>query len=182
MPSPFLYFPGTRLSQAELTSARLDGHVVELGEGYVPADLVETMLLRAASLAELLGDTLAATHESAAWVLGVTDAPPPRHTVQRAVDRRLHHVLSRRLVYRDPRILPDDLLDLGGVLVSTPARTLADLARSGDDAGHALARAWSTAHPETADEAIAWLDRHRGLPHKRGARMLLSRPQEDVTR
>ena len=42
MTGPFLYFPHDRLSPAELSAARLDGHVVELGEGYIPADAVET--------------------------------------------------------------------------------------------------------------------------------------------
>jgi hypothetical protein len=187
MPSPFLYFPGDRFSPAELTAACLDGHLVGLGEGYVPADLVETVVLRAASLAAILGDTLAATHESAAWVLGVLDDPPARHTVQRAVDRRIHHVLDRRLVYRDSLIEPDDLLLSAGVLVSTPARTLADLARSGDAASNELAISWTQRDHRVASEALDWLARHRGVPRKVAARRILTRArkpeaQEDVTR
>ena len=42
MASPFLYFADDRLSAAELSAARLDGHLVELGEAYIPADAVET--------------------------------------------------------------------------------------------------------------------------------------------
>ena len=42
----------------------------------------------------LLGETLAATHLSAAWIHGALDEPPARHTVQRAVPRRLHHVIG----------------------------------------------------------------------------------------
>ena len=38
-----------------------------------------------ARCAELLGDTLAATHLSAAWIHGALHEPPARHTVQRAV-------------------------------------------------------------------------------------------------
>ena len=104
MTSPFLYFPGDRLSPAELSAARLDGDVVELGDAYIPADAVETQALRAGSLHALLGDTLAATHLSAAWILGAIDEPPSRHTVQRAVAHRLHHVMGRRILYRDPSI------------------------------------------------------------------------------
>ena len=47
MASPFLYQIDDRLSLAELTAARLDGHLVELGEAYIPADAVETLGLRA---------------------------------------------------------------------------------------------------------------------------------------
>ncbi|UUT35391.1 hypothetical protein [Microbacterium elymi] len=50
MGSPYLYFVGERLSQAELSAACLDGHLVELGDGYMPADAVETVALRAGSL------------------------------------------------------------------------------------------------------------------------------------
>lgn len=63
---PFLYFAGDRLSTAELTAARLDGDVVEIGEAFMPADAVETRELRAASLRSFVRDTLAVTHESAA--------------------------------------------------------------------------------------------------------------------
>jgi hypothetical protein len=182
MPSPFVFFAGVRLSQAELSSACLDGHLVELGEGFIPADLVESVSVRAASLAAVLGDTLAATHESAAWVLGRMDEPPPRHTVQRAVDRRLHHVVSRRLVYRDVLIPSDDLLDIGGVRVSTIARTLSDLARSAEPSSQELAVTWSRNAPVEAEAAMEWLASHRSVPGKRDARMLLSRRQDDVTR
>ena len=87
MASPFLYFADDRLSLAELSAACLDGDLVELGEAYIPADAVETRGLRAGSLRELLGDSLAATHLSAAWIHGALGEPPVRHTVQRAVPR-----------------------------------------------------------------------------------------------
>ena len=134
MGSPFLYFIDDRLSLAELMAARLDGDVVVLGDAYIPADAVETRALRAGSLTGLLGDTLAATHLTAAWVHGVLSEPPSPHTVQRAVPRRLHHVPSRHLVYRDLAVDPADLVSIGGIRVTTPVRTLEDLCRVGDDA------------------------------------------------
>ncbi|MFL1999136.1 hypothetical protein [Microbacterium sp. A1-JK] len=174
MPSPFVYLPGVRLTEAELSAACLDGHLVALGDGYIPADVVETVVLRAASVGHLLGAALAATHESAAWILGRLDEPPARHSVQRAVDRRLHHVVSRRLLYRDPLIEGADLLSIADIRVSTPARTLADLARSPEASSREFARRWAKDRPDDADEAVAWLDRHRSIPHKRGARILLA--------
>ena len=48
------YLPGDRLMQPELSAARLDGHVVEMGEGYIPADVVEGPEARAAALRSLI--------------------------------------------------------------------------------------------------------------------------------
>lgn len=173
MPSPFLYFAGERLSQAELSAARLDGHLVELGEGYIPADAVETRELRAGSLGGLLGETLAATHLSASWIHGAGNEPPPRHTVQRAVAHRLHHVIDRRLLYRDPRIDPADLIEVGGVWVTTPVRTLADLSRVSDDEHRTAARLLAGLLPGLAAATAAWLSSRGALPHKRVALALL---------
>ncbi|NII70983.1 hypothetical protein [Microbacterium ulmi] len=167
--SPFLYFVDDRLSPAELSAARLDGHLVELGDAYIPADAVETSGLRAGSLRGILGDTLAATHLTAAWVHGALSEPPARHTVQRAVAKRLHHVMGRRILYRDGAIEQDDLQVLGGVLVTSPVRTLADLARVPDDSHAEAARLLADAHPGLASDAIAWLNAHGSLPHKRSA-------------
>ncbi|WP_109209477.1 MULTISPECIES: hypothetical protein [Microbacterium] len=172
MASPFLYFADDRLSRAELTAACLDGDLVALGDAYMPADAVETAALRAGSLAPILGDTLAATHLSAAWVHGALTAPPTRHTVQRAVARRLGVVPDRRLVYRDLAVDARDLQRLGGVLVTSPARTLADLARV-EDPDHAMAaRLLADADPDAVTRAIDDLEAGV-LPHKRAALVLL---------
>ncbi|KAA9151476.1 hypothetical protein F6B41_18205 [Microbacterium lushaniae] len=192
MASPFLYFPGERLSQAELSAACLDGHLIALGEGFVPADLIETAPLRAASLTALLGDALAASHLSAAWVYDGVDDPPARHSVQRAVLQRLHHVIDRRVIYHDPRIGAGDLRRVGGVLVTTPARTAADLARTPGDGHPEGLRSWSARDPEVAELGLSWLAAHPRIPHRRRAVELLAElraarqevdaGQEEVTR
>lgn len=173
MPSPFLYGADDRLSTAELSAARLDGHLVEIGDVFMPADAVETRSLRAESLRPLLGDTLAATHLSAAWVYGAIPEPPSRHAVQRAVDRRLHHVLGNRLVYRDMCIDRADVTKIGGVWVSTPARTVADLARVTDATHAEAARLLVCAAPELGAEAERWLLSRGQLPFKSAALSLL---------
>ncbi|WP_214467034.1 hypothetical protein [Microbacterium flavescens] len=172
MASPFLYFIDDRLSLAELMAARLDGDVVELGDAYIPADAIETRALRAGSLTALLGDTLAATHLTAAWVHGALAEPPATHTVQRAVPRRLHHVPSRSLVYRDLAVDPADLDTIGGVLVTSPVRTLEDLCRVGDDVHVRAARQLAVGRRELIDAALARLE-GGSLPHKRAAIVLL---------
>jgi hypothetical protein len=189
----YLYFAHEGLSPAELSAARLDGHLVELGEGYIPADAVETPGLRAASLAVLLGGRLAATHVSAAWVHGALDEPPARHTVQRAVPQRIHHVLDHRLAYRDTSVEPRDLARIGGVLVTRRARTLADLARL-RAAGDRSPEVWEAARrlalrPGAAREAIICLALQNAVVGKPDALSLLRRwereggaDQDDVTR
>lgn len=183
--SPFLYFAGERLSHAELTAACLDGDLVALGDAYMPADAVETPALRAGSLVETLGDTLAATHLSAAWIHGALPVPPGRHAVQRAVERRLHVVPDRRVVYRDLRVPVEDLRVIGGVLVTIPERTLSDLARVGDVAHARGARLLAGLVPDALPGAIARLEAG-ALPRKRAALRLLraisAERQDDVTR
>lgn len=185
MASPFLYFADDRLSQAELTAACLDGDLVELGEAYIPADAVETTGLRAGSLSEVLGESLAATHLTAAWIHGALPAPPSRHTVQRAVPRRLHRVPDRRLVYRDLEVDRADLVRLGDVWVTSHTRTLADLSRVSDPDHTRAARLFAEAHPGSAADAVAWLRSHGKLPYKNAGLTVLTRllmGQEEVTR
>lgn len=182
MGSPFLYYVEDRLSLAELSAARLDGDVVELGDAYIPADAVETPALRAGSLRDILGTALAATHLSAAWIHGAIPQPPARHTVQRAVERRLHHVMGRRLVYRDVAVAPEDMVLLGGVLVTTAVRTLADLARIDDVAHREAMLALVGDRSGLAGDAVRWLDEHRPLPRCRPAIAVLSQLAADEVR
>ncbi len=185
MASPFLYFVDDRLSRAELTAACLDGHLVELGDAYMPADAVETAALRAGSLSRILGDRLAATHLSAAWVHGGLPMPPARHTVQRAVSRRLHVVPDRQLVYRDLAVPADDLQLLGGVRVTTVERTLVDLSRAAGDEHARAALMLARVDPDAVSRAISRLEAGV-LPHKRTALVrlgaILAEIQDDVTR
>ncbi len=154
-------------------AALLDGHLVRLGEGFVPADTVETAALRAASLAPLVGDDVAATHASAAWVLGGCEEPPDRHCIQRRVPHRTRQRLDARYVYRDPRIDAADLLHLGGIALTTPARTIADLARSADPGAAALIRELARVHAGALDAAIAWFTVRGRVPGKRTGLTLL---------
>lgn len=187
MRSPFLYFADERLSVAELTAACLDGDLVELGDAYMPADAVETTALRAGSLRTLLGDTLAATHLSAAWIHGMLPDPPARHTVQRAVSHRLHQVVHRRLVYRDPWVGEDGMVRIGGVWVTSPARTLADIVRVTDERHASAARSIAPADPALCAAALAFLVSRGPVPNKRAGIALLqtlaaAADQDDVTR
>lgn len=171
MPWPFLYFAGDRLSSAELTSARLDGDVVEVGDAFMPADAIETRELRAGSLRERVPETLALVRESAAWVHGAVMDAPVRHTVQRRSPLRVSHVIDARLAYSDQPLSGDDAMTVSGVWITTPARTLADLVRAlcaGDRVSNEVEAmiAW---RPGLIDDAIAVLERGTTLHFKRPA-------------
>ena len=124
----FLYLPGGRLAIPELSAARLDGHLIELGEGYIPADLVEGPSARAAAVASLIPTDTAASGPTAAWIHGAGDASPARHHVRRAVQRRIRPDLPPRVILHDTAVPVSELIWIGGVPVMTPLRTMVDLA------------------------------------------------------
>ena len=80
MASPFLYFADDRLSLAELSAARLDGDLVELGDALHPR-----RRRRDAGAARRVADGAARRHArrdapQAAWVHGALPEPPAQHT------------------------------------------------------------------------------------------------------
>ncbi|MDP3949857.1 SAM-dependent methyltransferase [Microbacterium sp.] len=125
-PSLF-YRPGALLSQQELGAARLDGLLVEVGEGYMPADLPEDAGARAAAVSPILSPGYAASGPTAAWVHGVGDTPPARHHTQRAVDHRPRIDQRRDVIAHEGRVPHSDLIVIGEIPVTTPLRTLTDL-------------------------------------------------------
>lgn len=187
MTSPFLYFPGIRLSGAELSAACLDGHLVALGDAYIPADAVETAALRAGSLHPLLGTRLAATHLSAAWVHGALAHPPARHRARRATTRRQRQLVDQRLEISDRLLAAADRVLLGGVWVASSVRTVIDLAREDDPASRGVAAVLLRDGLVDVDDAVARLREAGPLPHKRRALAFLrciadDAGQPDVTR
>lgn len=126
-PSLF-YSPGASLSAAELGAARLDGLLVEIGEGYMPADVPEDSAARMVSIRMLLPDGYAAAGPTAAWVLGVGHEPPRRHHAMRASARRPRVTPRRNLVLHDVRRADDEIVSIAGMPLTTLPRTLRDLA------------------------------------------------------
>lgn len=173
MVSPFLFFPGERLALSELSAACLDGMLVPLGEGFIPADAVETPWMRARSLSPLLAERWAGVRLTAAWVHGGMPREPVRHHLQRVVSTRTRAHHATRAVFHDVRLPAADVVVLAGVHVSTPGRTLADLARSSVESERAVAREWAASDAHARKEAEAWLERHPRFPHgRRGAQLL----------
>ncbi|WP_101845642.1 type IV toxin-antitoxin system AbiEi family antitoxin [Zhihengliuella sp. ISTPL4] len=159
-----LYLPGSRLSLAELCAARLDGHVVEIGDAYIPADLPESADVRASSIAFLVQEGSAACGPTAAWIHGARDAPPAVHHVRRCVERRVRPRLHARVVFHDTAIPAREVEELGGIRVSIPVRTMCDLATGLHRDPRVLPWMQALAHvrPDTLDGAIEILrGRHR---------------------
>lgn len=169
---PFLYFAGDRLTEAELRAALLDGDLVDIGEGFMPADAVETPEMRAASLLPLTGGHRALTHVSAAWVYGVRHEPPLVHTLQRATTTRASFPLDARVQFRDLALPEADVTQIGGVLVTTPVRTFVDLVRRQVATGTADATiaAFLRWRPSLREDGLRWLDACGPVHHKRPAR------------
>ncbi|GAT73203.1 hypothetical protein [Microbacterium hydrocarbonoxydans] len=173
----FLYLPGDRLTQPELCAARLDGHVVELGEAYIPADLVEGAALRAAAVAALILPGSAASGPTAAWIHGAGDAPPTPHHARRAVPQRIRPRPHRRLVFHDTPVPASDVTLLGGVAVTTPLRTMIDLAlgQHRDPTLLPWARSLAAARPGLAEEALHVLRSLTRVPGTRAGVAVLER-------
>jgi hypothetical protein len=184
---PSLFFlPGALLSGPELSAARIDGLLIEVGEGYMPPDLPEDAAARARSLTPLLEPGYALSGPSAAWVHGVGDAPPICHHLQRITPHRPRVERAARVVLHERAIAAIDVELIGGVPVTTLLRTLTDLVlAAGDDPRTAewmrrLAAAASDLVP-TVRQAIESRTR---MPGKRAAlaRIVELERYEDVTR
>lgn len=177
---PLIYLPGERLSIAELSAARLDGDVVEIGEGYMPADAVESTATRAASLRSLCGTRLVVGSWSAAWVYGALHDPPSRHSIMRGAAHRVGNLIDRRAIFHDVGIEDRDVSDVEGVLVTSPLRTVIDVARLIREPEHreratsVVGRLidWGLVDPR---DAISRIDSAARLPGSRHARRELAR-------
>ena len=193
MHSSLFYLPGALLSQPELSSARLDGLLVEVGEGYMPSDLPEDASARMRSLAHLISPGYAASGPTAAWVHGIGDAPPESHHVQRVSARRPRVPRLRNVVVHEQRLGDDDVEVIAVTPVTTRLRTLTDLVlRAGADPAsaqwmHRFARADSRLVPQVRSVIETW----RRVPGRRAALAALAsldaqagdeQAQEDVTR
>lgn len=132
MHDSLFYTPGALLSQPELSAARLDGLLFELGSGYMPADVPEGPSSRLRSVAAMMMPGYAASGSTAAWVHGAGDAPPSRHHFQRTVEHRPRVTRAPHVVVHETLLPPDDVVAIGPMTVTAPLRTLTDLVVGAD--------------------------------------------------
>jgi hypothetical protein len=114
--------------EAELSAMTLDGDVFRLGDATVPTDVPVGATVRAGSIAAAARRYgLVAERWTAAWVHGVTPTAPRPHQLCNDIGRNER---TRMVVgLREVAFLPGEVLLLGGLAVTTPLRTAADLAR-----------------------------------------------------
>lgn len=125
------------LPSAELGAARLDGEVFAIDECFSPIDEIEGREHRAMAIRQSFPARLIAERLSAAWVLGATPHPPRRHQFCVPIDSRVRPQVSPRFTVREVVIGEGDMLTLAGQVVTTPLRTIVDLARFSPEFGTA---------------------------------------------
>lgn len=187
MIAPLVFLPGEELSLPELCSARLDGLLHDLGEGFVVADVPDGPALRALAIAPLLAPGFAVSGPSAAWVHGMADAPPTRHHIQRFAARRRRPRGDPRVVAHETALNREDVDRPGDVPVVSPVRTLVDLAlalpRHPEHSHWLQALAYAnSAWPRRARESLRARQRVPGKAVALRALDALADDQDEVTR
>lgn len=178
------YRPGDRLTLAELSAARLDGVVIEVGEGFMPVDTVEEADARALGVAMLIPRGTAACGPTAAWIHGAGDAPPAVHHIRRVSAARMRVTPRARVIYHDRRAAQDAVADVGGIPVTTPEATASELlyAAALDQRDDHWVNALLQARPELLGSLEDELARATRRPGRRAAAQLLQavRASQDV--
>jgi hypothetical protein len=129
---PRILVGGGPHSPAELRAMELDGVLRRVLPGaYVPARHADSPTLRAAAAAALAGQRLrggAVGRLTAAWVYGCAPVPGELEVL---VPRFHRSAMARdplRVCVSESRLLPGEVRSIGGVAVTTPARTALDVA------------------------------------------------------
>lgn len=156
----------------ELQAAALDGDVYAIGDAFAPIDEFDRSLLRAESIARTWPRRVIAERRSAAWVLGALDRAPLVHELCTDTTARTKHPLTTAVQLREVVMDQHDIVRVGRLGVTSPVRTIVDLARIDPVFGEAEAEACRRllALPGATVEACRVLmDRRRNLPGKNRA-------------
>lgn len=157
------------LTWVELQAARLDGELYPLADAYCLIGELESPAHRARSVLGTRSNRLIAELDTAAWIWGASaQSASPRFAVTPDARARLspdQHAKVREVVYDDV-----DLVDLDGVRVTTPLRTMIDLARFDEPfRPQIVAQLAAIANLHLAD-CLASLEARPGIPAKKRAK------------
>jgi hypothetical protein len=152
---------------AELRAMELDGQLVAVDEAFAPIDQPPSPTQRATSLAMYCHERLIAEQRTAAWIWGATLDPPLRHELCVSVGARARTTHAGRLRVREVVIADGEIARLGAVRVTTPLRTVMDLARFQDRFDAGLVFALCAVTNLTVVACIAELRSRRNLPQKK---------------
>ncbi|KQS22271.1 hypothetical protein [Frigoribacterium sp. Leaf186] len=152
----------------ELRAAALDGQLYPVGDAWRSIAEIDDHVGRAVAAGLSLGRGVVVAERTAAWVWGARGPAPLPHTGLVVSPARVKH-RSRGSVVRQVVVDDDEMVVIRGVAVTTPARTVVDLARADSwvTRDETVARDVCDLHGVTMDDAIAVLDRRGRLPHRR---------------
>ncbi len=157
------------LSPVELQAARLDGEVYDLAGAYCLVGELEAPRHRARAVLGARSPRLIAELGTAAWVWGAADQPERlEFAVTPDARARLspaHHIVVREIVYDD-----GDLTSLDGCRVTTPLRTILDLARCEDRFDPSTVTRLAAIGGLLLGDCLVSLERRPGIPSKSRAR------------
>jgi len=158
----------TDVSAVELQAARLDGEVYDLAGAYCLIGELEAPTHRARAVLGGRSARLIAELGTAAWIWGAA-AQPERWEFSVTPDARARlspaeHIAVREIVYAE-----GDLVDLDGFRVTTPLRTVLDLARFGEPFDDRTVARLAACGGLSLADCLAVLDGRSGVPAKRRA-------------
>jgi hypothetical protein len=166
------------LPLAELAAARLDGELYSIGSAFSPIDEVETPVHRARALRAGTNSRIIAEQSCAAWVWGALATLPSHLEYCVAIGARVAHSNSSWFSIREVVIDDAEIVDVDGMLVTSPLRTAVDLARWSEEFDHTRSRVISGLMLIGAfglSDCIEQLERRKSLPNKKRALERLSR-------
>lgn len=163
----------TDLPVAELHAARLDGELATIDGLFTSIDEIDGPRLRARALgSHPQARKLIAEQLSAAWVWGATALPPHRHQLCVAIGSRVAHSSVSWMILREVVIEPDEVVSLDGLQLTSPTRTVVDLARFSQQFGSRerdIVSWLAEAHRLDLEAVIDSIESRRNLPRKRRA-------------
>jgi hypothetical protein len=163
----------TDLSLVELQAARLDGEVYDLAGSYCLVGELEAPRHRARAVLGARSPRLIAELGTAAWIWGAVEhltrlefavTPDARARVAPA-----HHIAVREIVYD-----AGDLSAFDNCRLTTPLRTILDLARREEGWDPEMANRLAVLGGLRLDDCLASLERRVGIPSRARVRAKLS--------
>ena len=158
----------TDLSPAELQAARLDGEVYDLGGAYCLIGELETPAHRARAVLGGRSPRLIAELGTAAWIWGAA-AEPLRPEFAVTPDARARLSPADQIAVREIVYAPGDVASIGGQRVTTPLRTVLDLARFAEPFDAEPVIRLAAIASLTAEACLAALAGRTGIPAKHRA-------------
>lgn len=153
------------LPLAELASARLDGELFQQADAWLPIDTADSPTSRARSLRMMAPPNAVAERRTAAWIYGL-GSEPSRHQFSVDVHHRSRKPDDPRFQLREVLLDRRETVSVGGLGLTTPLRTAADLAR------------WGAGTGEPTDvELLARVLRYGGIDSAAFVRQLARRPR-----